>query len=46
MERMLDKEEAELWNKGNCQNCNKPLAVINDNCQDLQHQQEGVLLKI
>jgi len=46
LNKALDKEEEELWKKGNCSSCNKPLAVINDNCQDLQHQKESCLFPI
>lgn len=46
MERMLDKEEEELWNKGNCSDCQQPLAVINEQCHNLEHQKEACLLPI
>ena len=41
-----DKEENELWEKGDCQSCKKPLAVINEECLDLEHKQLGCLLPI
>ena len=46
VENQMNNEEEELWKKGNCQICNKPLAVINNNCQDLQHKKIGCLFPI
>lgn len=46
MENQQDKEEKELWKKGNCRDCKTPLAVINDNCQNLEHKKLGCLFPI
>jgi hypothetical protein len=46
MERQIDKEEEELWAKGNCLTCQKPLAIINDECSDLEHKKEGCLFSL
>lgn len=45
-ENQADREEEELWKKGDCKECKKPLAVINDNCQELEHKKLGCLLPI
>jgi hypothetical protein len=45
-EEQADKEEEELWKKGDCKECKKPLAVINDDCQELEHKKLGCLLPI
>jgi hypothetical protein len=44
MEKQLDQEEEELWKKGNCQQFQGHLAIINEKCQNLQHKQEACLL--
>jgi superfamily II RNA helicase len=46
MEEQAEKEEKELWNKGDCPKCKKILAVINDDCQNLEHKRLGCLLPI
>jgi hypothetical protein len=46
MEEQADKEEKELWEKGDCKKCNKPLAIINDGCKDREHKRLGCLYPI
>lgn len=46
LERQMDQEDKKLWAKGNCPNCQKPLAVINEPCSDPNHQKEACLYPI
>ena len=46
MEEQAEEDEKELWKKGDCKKCHKPLAVINDDCKDKKHKRLGCLMSI
>lgn len=42
----MDKENDELWELGDCKECKKPIAVINQQCGDLEHKRLGALFPL
>lgn len=46
VEKALDEEDDKLWMKGDCVDCKQHLAIINDDCQNLDHKREGCMMAI